>query len=647
MESIRINIHKQLGRDGLVPVISYPAESAYDFRIRSCKDDMTNLSTDTAYRICVYPDGHNLQASLIKPLIDGFIEYSILLNISQKTVDGQQLTDTLDQLAATYEQLAASDPKPNENRQFKDAVSNIYRKLTDNAAPGNISQLPVPEKEDATPLTYYMNYKTKGEISTLIRYPDQEFFRHTSVIYLVGEKVVPTRPQQCKHIHSIVLRSFKIKSPQGHEYGEVKEGETVRVSLLGKEGMLPMTTDVRGDVTNPTPYGYFDTATSTIRIDERTIKFYYELKFIVKHNGRVYRSCTVRYNGEQVMPDSNGCYLIKVYEDRVNDAGYIQFSGENFKNSQIQVTPGIVKQQEYVFNPEPQHDITYVTLDFGDGHPIETSIDVGTNDRLFNQLHNGKVKGYRVKQEGDSFRMFIPRKLTATSKNILRLFKLIAMVLFTLLAYALLTWLATKHWPWPIEQWQPTEKVAAKTRVNTEGEVTTVKNEDDDDYGLIVDDRDQVTLEAIDQAYLRDNNIWRKDSIKSNKYKDVINTIFNGRISEIKMKNYNGKVIDNEWWMLLWRNVIIPNNIHNASAKEVFQQVITPDHNSLDVQVLYEELTKRLLPTGDVISPGKTSMGVSAPKRVSAPATTPSTATTAPAATPPATPANTPASELP
>ena len=601
MEPIRININKQLNQESLVPVIAYPADSAYDFRLRNCKADMANISTDTAYRINIYPDGQNMQVSLIKGIPDGFIEYAILVNVCQKTIDGNMLINALDDLRKAYAPIAGSDAKPSENKQFVTAIKDIHRQLTAQTAPGVPTPLPVAKAHDESALTYYMNYKTRGEVATLIRFPDQEFFKQTALLYLIGENVHPTRPQACKHIHTMVLRTFKILSPQGHEYGEVKEGGTTRISLKGKEGMLPMTTDVNGDVTRPSPYGYYDSSTNSIRIDERTIKFYYELKFLVKHNGRQYRSSIIRYNGEQVMPDSNGCYLIKIYEDNVNDAGFITFTGDGFKDAKIQVTPGIVKQQEYVFYPDPQHDVTHVTLDFGDGRPIETNVDIGTNERLFNQLKEGKVKGYQVKKEGGAYRMYIPRKLTKTSKNILRLFKFLTMVAFTLAAYALLTWLVTSHWPWPVEQWHNVEqKQNKKTIVDEGGKVTTVDKDDSDDVGIIVDDRDQVTLEAIDRAYLQNNNVWRMDSIKSNKYNAVLNTIFNGRISEIKMKNYNNKVITNEWWDQIWRNIIVPNNIHNTSAREVFQQVITVDRNSLDVQLLYEKLSEKLLPTTDV-----------------------------------------------
>ena len=615
MEPIRININKQLNQGSLVPVIAYPADSAYDFRLRNCKADMANISTDKAYRINIYPDGKNMQVSVIKGAADGFVECAILMNVCQKTIDGNLLIDALDDLAKAYAQLPPSDTKPNENKQFVATVKDIHRLLTDNAIPGAPTPLPVAKAHDDSALTYYMNYKTKGEIATLIRFPDQEFFRQTSLIYLIGENVHPVRPQACKHIHSLVLRTFKILSPQGYEYGKVKEGDTTRISLKGKEGMLPMTIDVQGDVAKPSRYGYYDSSVNAIRIDERTLKFYYELKFYAKHNGRHYRSCIVRYNGEQVMPDANGCYLIKIYEDDVNDAGLITFTGEGFKDAKIQVTPGIVKQQEYVFYPEPQHDITHVTLDFGDGRPIEASVDVGTNERLFNQLKEGRVKGYEVKKEGGAYRMFIPRKLTKTSKNILRLFKFFAMIAFTLAAYALACWLATRQWPWPVEQFIPTEKKETrKAIVREEGQMSTADEEgSSEEVGLIIDDRDQVTLESIDRAYLQNNNVWRKDSIKSNKYMDVLNTIFNGRVSEIKMKNYSSKVINNEWWNLIWRDVIVPNNIHSPAAREVFQQVITDDRNSLDVQLLYEKLSEKLLPTSDAIKPGPGMPGTTHP----------------------------------
>ena len=111
--------------------------------------------------------------------------------------------------------------------------------------------------------------------------------------------------------------------------------------------------------------------------------------------------------------------------------------------------------------------------------------------------------------------------------------------------------------------------------------------------------------------------MWRRDSIRSNKYKDIVNTIFNGRLSEIKMKGYNGKIIPNPWWEMVWREVIVPNNIHSEAAKEVFEQVITSDHNSLDVEKLYEELSKRLMPTGDALRQGNGTM--STPKVPSSP----------------------------
>lgn len=602
MESIRININKQQGRDDLVHVITFPATCSYDFHLRSCNDDMRNISTDRAYNIRIYPDGKNMQASLIKAAEEGFIEYSILINTSHVTIEGKKLVEQLNELSLAYETLAAKDDKPSENSQFQAAVEAIHQTLVTDPRPGYPLSLKVAGKSEDAPLTYYMNYKTLGEISTLIHFPDQEFFSSTNSIYLIPDTVHPAYPQNCKHIHSLVLRTFKIKSPQGYEYGQVKEGETVRINLKGKEGMLPMTIDVRGDVTKPSPYGYFDTTTNTIRIDERTIKFYYELKFFVKYNGRMLRSSIVRYHGDQLMPDSNGCYLIKVHEDQVNDAGYIHFSCENMKSADIQVTPGIVKQQEYVYIPEPQHELTRVTLDFGDGRPIETMIDVGTNDRLFNQLNNGKVKGYEVSKDGDGYKMHIPRKLTKTSKFALRLLKFLTMVAFTLAVYALAAWVFNGKWPWPVNKIisPATEYVKQKKKVDNEGNITLVDSQEEDAGLIVEDDEDQFSLEEMDREYLRYHNVWRKDSLQSTKYKDIISVIYNGNISEMKMKRIDDKVIDNDHWVKIWRDIIVPNNVPKDIAKNIFENLIK-NHNTLDVEQLYEELEKNALPSGDAL----------------------------------------------
>ena len=596
MESIRININKQLTGEGLLPIISYPSEAAYDFRIHNCASDMANLGASRAYELRVYPDGRNLQLSLIDTIEGGFIQYAILLDSSRMMVPADHLVNALRELSKKYLSLAAHDDKPSMNKSFINAVADIRSKLALDTKAGLPRLLPTPEKEHER-ITYFMNFRGDGQLASLINYPDQEFFHHTPAIYLLAEGIQPAASSTIRRVEAIVMREFKILSPDGYEYGNVKEGDKVRINLRGKEGMLPLSIEVKGDVTKPTKYGYFDSAANCIRIDERTIKFYHELRFVVQLNGRMLRSCTVRYNGEQVMPDTNGSYLLRVYEDNLQNAGTIQFTGNNLKEAVIPVTPGMVKQGEYVFIPEPKHDLTSVTLDFSDGHPIKTTFDIGTNDRLFNQLERGKVKGYRVKREGDEFRIFIPRKLSATSKNILRVIKGVMMVAATLICYALACHVFTHRWPWPL---QNTTTTVANSPESDDLDMypDSAALSDDDELGIVVDETDQVILEQYDQAYLKNHNVWRKDSIRSSKYTAIVNTIFGGRISEIKMRSYDGKVIPNNWWEQIWRNFIMQSSVNQNVAKNVFESV-GADNVSLDVVRLYEELSKKVSPSPD------------------------------------------------
>ena len=595
MESIRININKQLTGEGLLPIISYPSEAAYDFRIHNCASDMANLGASRAYELRVYPDGRNLQLSLIDTIEGGFIQYAILLDSSRMMVPADHLVKALRELSKTYLSLAARDDKPSTNKPFINAVADIRSKLALDTKAGLPRLLPTPDKEHE-PITYFMNFRGDGQLTSLINYPDQEFFHHTPAIYLLAEGIQPAASSTIRRVEAIVMREFKILSPDGYEYGNVKEGDKVRINLRGKEGMLPMSIEVKGDVTKPTKYGYFDSAANCIRVDERTIKFFYELRFVVQLNGRMLRSCTVRYNGEQVMPDTIGSYLLRVYEDNLQNAGTIQFTGNNLKEAVIPVTPGMVKQGEYVFIPEPKHDLTRVTLDFNDGHPIKTTFDIGTNDRLFNQLERGKVKGYKVKREGDDFRIFLPRKLSATSTNILRVMKALLMVAATLICYALACHVATNRWPWPMQN--TTTAVEGPSDVDGLDTYPDSAALADNDEGIVVDETDQVVLEQSDQAYLRNNNMWRKDSIRSSKYTAIINTIFSGRVSDIRMRGYNGKVIPNNWWEQIWRNFIMQGSVDQNVAKNVFETV-GADNVSLDLIKLYEELSKKVGPSPD------------------------------------------------
>ena len=278
MESIRININKQLTGEGLLPIISYPAEAAYDFRIHGCIQDMHELGANRAFELRVYPDGKNLQMSLIDTTDGGFMQYAILLDTSRVMVPASHLLKAVRDLSKAYLSLAANDNKPSANKPFINAVADIRSKLALDTRPALPRLLPTPDSGQHTPLTYFMNFKSDGELASLLDYPDQEFFHHTASVYLLADGIQPTTSPSLRRVEAIVMRAFKILAPDGYEYGEVKEGETERINLRGKEGMLPLTIDVKGDVTKPTRYGYFDSATNSIRIDERTIKFYNELR---------------------------------------------------------------------------------------------------------------------------------------------------------------------------------------------------------------------------------------------------------------------------------------------------------------------------------------------------------------------------------
>ena len=108
MESIRICIHKQQGRDGLVPIITYPQESTYDFRLHNDKEDMKNISSNSAYNIRIYPDGSNIQASLIESFEQDLIEFAILIDTKNKTVEGNLVIEMLGQLSMTHSRETTS-----------------------------------------------------------------------------------------------------------------------------------------------------------------------------------------------------------------------------------------------------------------------------------------------------------------------------------------------------------------------------------------------------------------------------------------------------------------------------------------------------------------------------------------------------------
>ena len=176
------------------------------------------------------------------------------------------------------------------------------------------------------------------------------------------------------------------------------------------------------------------------------------------------------------------------------------------------------------------------------------------------------------------------------------------MVAFTLAAYAFVAWLFTEKWPWPISKIisPTTEHVNQKQKVDEEGNITFVE-QPEKEAGLIIDDsedQDQYTLEEKDRKYLSNNDLWRKDSIKSSKYKDIVAVIYNGNISEMKMKKINNEVIGNNYWAQIWRNIIVPNNIYKETAKKIFENLIK-DHNTLDVKQLYEELEKNTIQSSD------------------------------------------------
>ena len=207
MESIRININKQLTREGLLPIISYPAEAAYDFRIHGCIQDMHELGANRAFELRVYPDGKNLQMSLIDTTEGGFMQYAILLDSSRVMVPASHLLMALRDLSKAYLSLAANDQKPSANKTFINAVADIRSKLALDTRPALPRLLPTPDSEQHTPLTYFMNFKSDGELASLLDYPDQEFFHHTASVYLLADGIQPTTSPSLRRVEAIVMLS--------------------------------------------------------------------------------------------------------------------------------------------------------------------------------------------------------------------------------------------------------------------------------------------------------------------------------------------------------------------------------------------------------------------------------------------------------
>ncbi len=75
---------------------------------------------------------------------------------------------------------------------------------------------------------------------------------------------------------------------------------------------------------------------------------------------------------------------------------------------------------------------------------------------------------------------------------------------------------------------------------------------------------------------------------------DIINTVFNGNVYEIRTKEINDRVIPNSWWQQVWKQVILPNSVHRDKVKTAFYHATSTDRTSLNVKLLFEELGTHL-----------------------------------------------------
>ena len=395
----------------------------------------------------------------------------------------------------------------------------------------------------------YRFYSTQEELDNIMQFPNQEEYRVYKKILIVPSGSINSQlSSDFEEIKSKVKKTYRVSydTPNSVSIDSDKrafvEGESLKL-IYHKDGYVGVPKEVTIDGNSNEYIRYEGTTLHLCSPDEAGVNFHRGLKLVFKSNKGIVPSepVYITYNGQKVHHRSGK--LFEFDDDR--NIYELSISAKGYKNVEVSISiDEILRSSEKTITLYPEEKELRISLETDEGRK-EGCVSMKVDDPLYKYLEKAsrsgipinrkKIDSYTREREENRDKQPSKQGFLESLWNypiFLSVIKILVGILIAYFLYCAYVLSETNNYPWPFEK---------NKKENIENpSFDPVEKPTEDSIGEASSEGSNPEQEDI--AYLKQQDIWTKDDIKSEKYQKLYVLISEGRIDDILNKQ------NSEWF---------------------------------------------------------------------------------------------------
>lgn len=416
----------------------------------------------------------------------------------------------------------------------REQIDNFLSKLEGYLKQDNV---PYSPKQLSTNVAY-RSYPDDLELVKIFQYPDQREYDSFKRIFIVPqESVSQSLPYDFERITSPVLvkYTFSGQLPQGVTIDKytLQQGDKLTITYSKRGYAAIIMPPIRLDGKDDTCVRFHGNEFSIVDAEQARIVFKRGIKIeCLTDDGRPISQFKIGYGGRQTVYQQNAMYLFdedkNSYKIEIFASGYetciVTITESDLINGskQVRLTPKKVSVNVKYINPDNKAVKGVVLVN--EGSPLRSILQ-----EMWNKQIPLNAKSYTPQPINDDS--------NHTPFNMWNKFKWPLIITgAVILLYSLFCWSENKPIGWPFAK--------EKKEVSQGPETPPI---DPNLEEITTNDENQKEQEDIN--WMKDNNTWNKDHLKSQKYQTLLDHMAQGQIDVIieKMPWFNDVPVNNLW----------------------------------------------------------------------------------------------------
>ena len=608
MKDIRIALYGQFDNDTKF-AFTYPDDfnpalaGPKDAWLKSIRDprDAREFNAERIYTLWKDVEG-NYYGVIVPNRNDtrnGYILLTLFVG-TQLPTSGHVIINALQQL----EQMLITEGQRDKQLvgQYVDSIRHFF-----------VTDISVPATTQKVQTRAFRLYDDELELADLLLYPNQQEYAPFARILLVPKKNAPQNALvNYQELHNTIRHSYTVNTPDGVKVDKrsVVDGTTM-VITYSRTGFSPVSYKVTVKSIGSRLYSVSGSTITVKSAEEAGINFSRKARLDIRSSKTSQPLSMVTVDGMQMQ---NGTDL-ELGDQEVKE---YKISAPGYAPATVRVSLAEMVQKNFVLTAylEPKDENMRVIATI-DGKKVEGSVRIAQDDKLYPYLretHNYEVKIDRRKGGNTA-----AATGSGSSNNWLKL--LLALVAGLIIGFLIAGALSSSN-----DDDDDDNVTTTPANVVNRNDNKTDKNKgqedkerdedfDDDEDEDDADAQEQAAFEQEDLKYLKEQDIWKKSEIKSDKYKKFYAALENGDIDALLTHYYSqlpiGDIKSNGWWMKTRDALKRIKETGNEDALEECSEKIIESTSSGECKIedLLNDIKKIQLPAGGGASHGQTGGG--------------------------------------